>query len=378
MLGSTPGTGTALGHLLTAWPRARAARARVGLQIDERRFAVARLVAAPGARPVLEHVESLAADHALRTGALRRLVHAGLFRDAQVALALSAGQYELHPLPAPVVPDEELRDAVRWQLRGVAAFTPEEATVDFARIPQPPAPDDGAAHAARPQLLVVAARAALVESAVRTLADSGVSATVVDVPEFAQRNLAQLGAGAGCTAWLSFEADACLLTVQLDGELCFARRFQAQGANLHVQADGSADSVTQYFVERVAVHTQRSLELFERQSGLPPVAQLWVAPHTCAPLLAATLAERTSVETHVFDVAAAFDIAVASTHDLALAQPNPDWLIAAGAALRDLDAGARASGIAASLRALLGGFGARGSGTARPGAATAPAAAATT
>lgn len=362
MFSSAPPHGSAATPKLPGWRRARGARARVGVQVDDRRLAVVRVRAAMGDRPILEHVETVvSADSGVRAAALRRLAQAGLMRDAEVSLALSAGQYELHAINTPPVPEDELRDAVRWQLRGVLAYAPEEAAVDFSRLPQPA--DAATSQAGRPQLLAVAARLVTVDAGVRALAECGVTVTSVDIPEFAQRNLSLLHAAPeGCVAWLSFEADACLLTVQLGGELCFARRFQAQGASLLVAgagggagsdaAGGEADSVTQYFIERVVVHTQRSLELFERQSGLPAVSQMWIAPHLCATQLAGTIVERTGVDTRVFAVAEAFEPGAAFLASTSAAQSNPDWLVAAGAALREAEAPVLR--LPTSLRSLLG------------------------
>lgn len=72
-----------------AWRLARTPRARVGVQLDDRRLAVVRVRPGNGERPLLEHAESVTGPHAARAGALRRLAQNGVLRDAHVTLVLS-------------------------------------------------------------------------------------------------------------------------------------------------------------------------------------------------------------------------------------------------------------------------------------------------
>jgi MSHA biogenesis protein MshI len=136
-------------------------------------------------------------------------------------------------------------------------------------------------------------------------ADVGVDA--VDVPEFAQRNLASYLAGQSETsAWLGFERDTCLLTAHAGGELAFARRMLLPGAVSHA-LDADLPAVSEHVSDRVVTQVQRTLEQFERQSGLPSVAQVTVGPYLHARAIAHLLAERAALRTQVFDPAAVFE-----------------------------------------------------------------------
>jgi MSHA biogenesis protein MshI len=262
--------------------------------------------------------------------AIRRLARTGCFRNARITLVLNAGQYEIHPLPAPPVPGDELRDAVRWQLRDVLSYPPEQAAIDFVRLPQ--VSQSGAAS-----LLVVATKQAVVDELVETFAAGGVDIDAVDVPEFAQRNLGQLAAaGEGTHAWLSFDVESCLLTVQLGDELCFSRRIAMPGARVGVSRnDADAGEQIAAFAQRIAAQVQRSLELFERQSGLPQVLQMTMGPHPFARVLADESADLTGIETTTFDENRFFALELGSAERLARLQ---ETLIALGAALRSDDA----------------------------------------
>jgi hypothetical protein len=70
-------------------------------------------------------------------------------------------------------------------------------------------------------------------------------------------------------------------------------------------------------------------------------------------MLAASIAERAGVDARVFDVEAAFDRTATFEAGPAAAQGNPDWLIAAGAALRDVEPTGRGAGFPLTVRSLL-------------------------
>jgi MSHA biogenesis protein MshI len=276
--------------------------------------------------PQLQAVQRVAVDAGRRGDVVRRWVNAGHLRDAGAVVVLAAGEYDLLQMAAPNVPDEEVRDALRWQLRGTLPYSPEEAALDFVRVPQP------AEAPQRATLLVVVAPRSTVALAVGPLLEQGVEIDAVDVPEFAQRNLQPLaGAAAERTgAWLGFETNACLLTVQLGGELAFARRIPVTG----MTQDIGTEHQLAYLADRIGTQVQRSLDLLERQLGLPSAAQVMVSPHQHAAYFARELAERTALPVNVFDIAALAQ-GVSASGD---GQWSHDHMLALGACLRSAEA----------------------------------------
>lgn len=305
-------------------------RTRIGIQMRGDALELARVNVTPGAMPRVEQLQSAHVEQARRGEAIRRLAHSGLLRDAQLRLVLTAGEYDLYQLPAPNVPEEELRDALRWQLRGTLPYAPEDAEIDFVHIPTPTQDADNASNKAA--VLVVAAPRATVEQLVAPFTAVGVEVGAVDVPEFSQRNLAMLtplspvmtstallgpstriGLPAptqtvGCQAWLSFDRDACVLTVQtgaghaMPHELCFTRRIHIPGADgSGVNPAFDTDQSVNYLIERIVTQVQRSLDVFERQSGQAPVALLTVGPHRYGIAIAQTLSDRLALVCHTFE-----------------------------------------------------------------------------
>jgi len=253
--------------------------ARVGLQWLGDRLALAR--ASHTDAPLVETLAVYDAPAAQRARIVRGLDNEGLFKQAQVQLLLAPGQYDLHHLPAPAVPADEMRDALRWQLRGSLAYPPEEAVIDFVSLPR--LADASNKHS----LLAITARRAVVLEAVAPLLDNGIDIEAVDVPELAQHQLALCAmrkAEPRSIAWLAFDDDTCLFTVHCAGALAFARRMLLPGR----AADEAADAVA-HFCERIAVQVQRSIDLYERQSGLPAVARVVLGPHVHRSALATLL-----------------------------------------------------------------------------------------
>ncbi len=302
---------------------AGAVAVQVGLQWLDDQLTVAR-VRHEARRVTIEALKALPAPATQRPAVLRALKQEGVLQGARIHLLLAPGQYDVHQLAAPAVAAEDMHDALRWQLRGNLGYPAEEALLDFAMLPQP---GDGPA---RNLLLAVTAKRSVVTEAVAPITACGLSVDAVDVPEFAQRNLAQqvLPETNGSHAWLAFDHDTFLLTVHCLGELAFARRMLLP--NVALSADTEADPVA-HFVERVALQVQRSLDLFERQSGLPPVTQILVDPHLHAAAIATHLGEKTAVRT---TLAASFDLLRSAAGFSGTEAPAAHLLPALGAALR--------------------------------------------
>jgi len=280
--------------------RLSAADALVGAQWVGAELVLAR-VSIDGERPEIEQVAIFPAPSETRIDLVRRLASGSLLGGAGVVLTLAPGQYDLHQVVAPTLPAEELRDALRWQVRASLAYPPEEAALDFVRIPH------GAASHTKETLLVVTAHRPLIEAAVAPFAANGVFVEAVDIPEFAQRNLARFGAPAeGTGAWLGFERETCLLTAHLAGELAFARRMLLPGAN-HNAIDADTPESIMHVTDRIVTQAQRTLDTFERQSGLPPVTRITVGPHRHAASITDALADRTGVVVTRFNPRTAFD-----------------------------------------------------------------------
>jgi MSHA biogenesis protein MshI len=169
---------------------------------------------------------------------------------------------------SPEVPEGELREALRWQIRDLVDFPLEEAVIDVFQVPR------GHLREGARTAYVVVARQALVRQRVALLEDARLKIEAIDIPELVLRNLINLlpEAERGM-AFLYFGADSGLIIVTRGQELCLARNLQVGASSL--SAGGSALDST---VESIALEIQRSFDFYERSFAQKPIGSLVVAP----------------------------------------------------------------------------------------------------
>jgi MSHA biogenesis protein MshI len=183
---------------------------------------------------------------------------------------LGPSDYQLLVVDAPKVTSDELKSAVRWRVKDMLDYHIDEAAVDKLEIPR----DKNAVG--KPQsLYAVTAKNALIQERVSLCERVGIPISVIDIPELAQRNIAEFleQEGRGL-ALLSFDADGGLLTFTAGGELYFSRRMDVSLPQL-MQSDSAQRT---HFFDRVALEVQRSLDHFERQFYYITLSGLMVAP----------------------------------------------------------------------------------------------------
>ncbi len=183
---------------------------------------------------------------------------------------LHAGGYQMQMTEAPEVPASEMREAVRWKLKDLLDYPPDQATVDVVHVPS--SSHDGArAH----QVFAVSARNTEIAARMRLFHDAKFPLHAIDVPEMAQRNVATLFEQPGRgLAVLSVSAEGGLLTVTRDGELFLARRSDIGLA----QIEAGVETQREQALERLVLELQRTLDHFDRQFGFVPVSRLLVTP----------------------------------------------------------------------------------------------------
>lgn len=195
-----------------------------------------------------------------------------------VGVVLVAGTYQLIPLDAPAVPPEELKMAVRWQIKDQIEHHIDDVTVDVIQL------DTRGSG----KLLAVVAHNQLIRQTIQQAEAAKVTLAAVDIPELAQRNLAALLGEAGATvALLSLTGQGGLLTVVREGELSFYRRFECAAV-----ASGQAAEAGQPDFDRLAQTLSRSLDYIERQYSHWAIDSLLVSPTISAPGLVEQLSRQ--------------------------------------------------------------------------------------
>ena len=303
----------------------------IGVHVGDKRLAAVRL-RATAPLPSLELLRQSSVESGNGANTIRTLAQEGFFAGARVFITLPGGTYDTIAIASPpAVPEEELRDALRWQIRGALSYPPEDAAFDFVHLPKASQGDTESASASA--VLVVAARRRDVAQALAPFQAAGVQVDAVDIPEMAQRNLLSASAKTdACQGFLSFDDSSALLTVQLADELCFSRRMQLPGAG-RLEEDEP-----EHIADRIATNVQRSLEVFARQSQLPEVASVVIGTHLHASLIARAISELATIATTLFDPASAVALGQNVRTELGGASPMaPELMLALGTALRSDD-----------------------------------------
>lgn len=256
--------------------------------------------------------------------ALGRLNRQQGLRGHRCATVLTPGEYQLLQVEAPNVPEEEMRQALRWQLKGLVDFPLDSACVDGFALP-----GEGNGNARRRQALVVASARETVAARVAAFEKARLTLAAVDVPELAQRNVAALFETENRgLALLVFDAGGGLLTISCKGELLATRRLEIGLAQM---AQAPAERRSQ-LVERIVLELQRTLDNFDRQFNHVALARLLVSPTPDVPELIGELSTNLYVPVQALDLAEALDGRAVSGFSDPLRQASS--LTAIGAALR--------------------------------------------
>jgi len=186
------------------------------------------------------------------------------------ATLLHPAQYQLLMVDAPSVPREELKAALRWRVKDLLEYHIDDATMDVLDIPvDKDVP--GKSH----YMYAVAARNAIVQGQIAQFERASIGLQVIDIPETAQRNIAELfetsNRGVGM---LTFNEAGGLFTLSFEGELYLARRLDLTWSQLVASQEGQR----QGYFERIGVELQRSLDHFERQYRDITLSELLLGP----------------------------------------------------------------------------------------------------
>jgi len=183
---------------------------------------------------------------------------------------LDPSEYQMLVVEAPNVPPEELKTAMRWRVKDMLDYHIDDATLDVLDIP-PDKNNPARGHS----MYAVAARNEVIAKRVALCDDAKIPLEAIDIPEMAQRNIANLLAQPGRgVALLSFDEHGGLLTVSYEGELYLARHIDVSWRDL-----AQAGPETQHgFFDRITLELQRSIDHLERQFQFISVHQLWLAP----------------------------------------------------------------------------------------------------
>ncbi len=218
-------------------------------------------------------------EAALQEAVVRR----GLGRSRCVGL-LCQGEYSLLQVEPPPVPEDELKEAVRWQIADLIDYPIDDAVIDVFQVP-----NDGLRSRTR-IAYVVSAHRSLVKRQADLLLGARLKLSAIDIPELALRNLAsRLDGESRGLAFLFLDRTQGMITISRGANLFLSRKLSigldqlAEGAaELESSGEVDEDSLLVFpsrfndLLDSIVLEIQRSLDFYESNYSLPPVSGLVV------------------------------------------------------------------------------------------------------
>lgn len=180
-------------------------------------------------------------------------------------LVLGAETYQVLLVEPPEVPQEELRQAIRWRLKDLISIPVDQAAVEVFALPA-----DGL-RSNKKMVYVVACENKKIQAAVDMVRESGLVLESIDIGELALRNLAQRllppELAERGIALARIRPGSGSVFIYRQGNLYLGRSFSLN------YNGGLMDALPE---EALALELQRSLDYYERQMGQAPPAMIYV------------------------------------------------------------------------------------------------------
>ena len=263
-----------------------------------------------------------------------------LLPKAKRAIAVFALEdYQIVQTDAPNVPAAELRDAVRWRTMEFLGIPPDNLTLDVLAIGNADNRLDG--------VFAVSAQNDLVRIRMQQFAALGINLSVIEIAETGQRNLlkAALAAEANpaqVVGALVKSGEQALLTILVEGELFFFRRFEFDAGSVAATSQdaektkqvaaalsahrgggaGNNDLADSELAMRSLAQLHRSLDLWDDHYAKYPLELLLVDAGADSATVAARLKRAVAADVRPLPLAGVFTSRVKALPNSSL----PPWL----------------------------------------------------
>lgn len=277
-----------------SWPRFKNARASVGLELQSSGLAAASLVG--GAHALrLEHMGFLTGDQPLAAQPLRDWVQKNDLSNSDCHWVLGPDHYQLLLVEPPNVPEEELRNAVRFKLKDLINGPLDETVVDLFALPE-----DGL-RGNKKMIYVVASNRQTIQNLVELTRKVGLNLCTIDIPELALRNVTSRLAAAQ-----ENQRSIAIARMRAGGGSVFLYRQDNLYLARNFSLDYAAGLLDDLPVDALALELQRSVDYFERQMGQAPPSVIYICgDHVSADKVSQALINSLAIPVQYLDPAVA-------------------------------------------------------------------------
>jgi len=213
--------------------------------------------------PRVSALEFFTCDTENRPETLNTLVKKYKLKKAKCSSFLGVDDYRLLSTEKPEVPEEDLIDALSWDIKDSIGFPLEEATIDVFPVPKEAANQN--------QINVVAAKKIVINEQTALFKEANLKLNMIDIEELAYRNIAatQDKESLGSVVVILRRNHGMVLFYK-SGELHFSRRLAA-GYDLLNNDPGQ--------IESIALEIQRSIDYFDRHFANIGINNLILLPY---------------------------------------------------------------------------------------------------
>lgn len=305
------------------WFKRQKNRQQVGISYTDMHVSTVALTPpAEGSKPVVSFaaVEQFPLHE---TSAMRHFVTKNDLKSLPCNLVLAVDQYNIVQIDKPNMPDNEVKPALRWKLKGLLDYSVEQAVVDGIDVPSDPSVANR-----QPLMLAICAKKSIVSEVGNRLVEAGLNLKSVDVHALAQRNIAHLLEHEDrALVMLSILPRGCLITFTAKGELYHARLIELDRDFLN-----DRDEIFRNNFDKLVLELQRSLDSFDRQFPFLSLNRLVVAPVPHRDYLVSGLSSSLYVPVNVFNLEDIVELP--ADQDFSSLEKQAMLLPALGAALR--------------------------------------------
>ncbi len=267
--------------------RGHTSRSLVGVKFSSQGLAVARITV-DKSRPSLTLADFQFCKPPAWESVLTELVRRHGLKGQPCVGCLEGSTYQVIPITHPGLAEDELREALRWQVCEILDFPVEEAVTDYLELPAQESSHQMLDYLEPPvqqsnrQLLVVVARRGQVAKRAQLIQKAGLKLVAIDIRETALRNLASLfPQDREGVALIGFSWEEGFLMVSHQGELVVTRSIKMGESSLRQRIPGGEDygDAAIATLDQLVLEVQRLLDYHDSHFQLP-LATLILPPST--------------------------------------------------------------------------------------------------
>lgn len=210
----------------------------------------------------ISHCQQLSYPQGQLTGELNRLL-TEVSKQTPLQLILAPEFYQVVQLDKPALTEEEMLQALPWQIKDLVSIPAEDIIADYIDLPSS---GNGPA-----KINAVAASATSLQQVLKPIHESGLKLSAIMPEEWLAGRLVATGNQATMLVIHQPEQEV-LIQIVRNGELYFSRRTRGF-TRLHLAGAGELADGT---LDRLQLELQRSMDYVESQLKQPPVRDIFL------------------------------------------------------------------------------------------------------